>query len=210
MTEQKYGNYVAKYAVMQQRKSSRAKTTIDYYPTPPWATEFLMKWLVKQGYLLSDMQGNGTCLEPAAGGGHMVNVLQNYFTQVDASDLHDPANMGYPREDFLLPFSEKDTHDFIITNPPFVLAEEFTLKALERARVGVCMICRIAFLEGGKRYNNLFKTNPPNHVCVFVNRVAMVKGRYDPKASSATCYAWFIWMRGEQDTQVHWLTDFAT
>jgi hypothetical protein len=36
---------------------------------------------------------------------------------------------------------------------------------------------------------------PLTAVAPFAERVPMVKGRWDPEASSATAYAWFIWRK---------------
>lgn len=34
----------------------------------------------------------------------------------------------------------------------------------------------------------------------------MVKGRYDPKASTATSYCWLVWLRhGDGDTRLRWI-----
>jgi len=39
----------------------------------------------------------------------------------------------------------------------------------------------------------LFLTNPPDVVAQFAERVPMVRGRCDRKASTATAYAWLVW-----------------
>ena len=186
--------------VMQQR---RTKSRVDYFPTPPWATEALCEWIGDWDNDLSKM----SCLEPAAGGGHMVKVLEKYFGEVDASDLYDPAGKGYPCRDFLNRLEDFGNHryDWVITNPPFVHAADFVERALD-VGLKVAMLCRIAFLEGRQRHERLYSKMPPKHVLVFVNRVAMVEGRYDPKASSETCYAWFVWMPSAcEEPRLHWI-----
>jgi hypothetical protein len=50
--------------------------------------------------------------------------------------------------------------DWIITNPPFWLAEPFILRALSLARVGVAILARTVFLESVGRYDALFRDNP--------------------------------------------------
>ncbi len=62
--------------------------------------------------------------------------------------------------------------------------------------------------RGGRRryrYETIFRSHPPSDVLVFVNRVAMVEGRYVADATSATCYAWFVWREGAAGAQLHWL-----
>lgn len=72
-------------------------------------------------------------------------------------------------------------------------AEEFILHALPIARRGVAMLTRTFFLESIGRYERLFSKMPPTRVAQFTERVPMVKGRLDKKASTATGYAWIIW-----------------
>jgi hypothetical protein len=55
------------------------------------------------------------------------------------------------------------------------------------------MLCRTSILEGVKRYTEIYRDNPPTIVAPFAERVPMVMGRCDPKASTATAYAWLVW-----------------
>jgi hypothetical protein len=43
--------------------------------------------------------------------------------------------------------------------------------------------------------SGLFRDRPPTLYAPFVERVPMVKGRWDPGASTATSYAWFVWRK---------------
>jgi hypothetical protein len=81
----------------------------------------------------------------------------------------------------------------VITNPPFRLAVEFILRSLMVARKGVAILARTVFLESIGRYQAIFKDTPPTKFAQFVERVPMVKGRLDGKASTATGYAWLVW-----------------
>ena len=58
---------------------------------------------------------------------------------------------------------------------------------------GVAMLVRTSFLESVMRYHTLFLHNPPDVVAQFAERVPMIKGKCDPKASTATSYAWLVW-----------------
>lgn len=184
-------------AVMQQR--SEPKRSLDDFPTPPWATRALCDALTAAGYSLSSM----TVREPAANRGFMVRPLREYFADVKASDIAD-YGYGWPIEDFLFPYQIEQV-DWTITNPPFTLADRFVERALDTSRVGCAIIVRSAFLEGIGRYEQLFRHNPPALVLQFCERVAMVKGRVDPDASSATAYSWVVWVKGETDTRQRWI-----
>lgn len=172
------------HAVMAQRHE--AADSPDDFPTPPWATRALIEHVIG-----ADAVRGLSCLEPACGRGYMVRPLREYFGQVDAADAY---HYGYaPVRDFLTYPYEALSHDWVITNPPFRLAEEFVERALVVARKGVAILARTVFLESVGRYENIFSKQPPSIFAQFTERVPMVKGRVDPKASTATGYAWFVW-----------------
>jgi hypothetical protein len=193
-------------AVMAQR--AEPNDALDDFPTPPWATRALCEHLI--------CIKNLKIWEPACNRGYMALPLMEYaFTA--ASDVHD---YGYGAvRDFLWP-GETERFDWIITNPPFRLAEQFIWRGLDIAKVGVAVLVRTAFLEGASRYENLFSKRPPAIVAPFSERVIMHKGvlrdpgvRYfDPISkqwklpSTATSYAWLVWLvdyRGEP--RVKWI-----
>lgn len=184
------------HAVMAQR--FEPKNSLDDFPTPPWATRALLEHV-----LAGKEISNSTCWEPACGRGFMAEPLKEYFESVYASDIHD---YGYGEvEDFT--FSEKLRFDWIITNPPFKLGEEFALKGLERAKQGVALLTRTTFIESVGRFERLFSPYKPYAIAQFVERVPMVKGRLDQKASTATGYAWIIWRNDVEveQTQMVWI-----
>lgn len=180
------------HAVMSQR--TEAKDSPDDFPTPPWATRALVE------HVLGDKNARKkeSCLEPACGAGHMAKALKEYFGQVHYSDAYD---YGYGDiRDFLAESYPIASHDWVITNPPFRLAEEFLLRSLQVAKCGVAILARTVFLESAGRYNTIFRHNPPSKFAQFVERVPMVKGRLDSKATTATGYAWFIWEMGSKSS----------
>jgi len=198
-------------AVMQQR--SEPHDSLDDFPTPPWATRALCEWLVARGYDL----GMSSVREPAANRGHMAKPLFEYFGHLMASDIHD-YGFGYLQQDYLFgPIEWLDPTDWTITNPPFRLAEQFIERARSLSRVGCAMLVRSAFLESEGR-EGLFADHPPAFVLQFAERVVMLRSRLvragaadfdniDPatgkprKASTATSYAWIVWLKNETDTR---------
>lgn len=173
------------HAVMAQR--IEAKDSPDDFPTPPWATRALIEYILGNKRALSRQ----TCLEPACGAGHMVKVLQEYFSQVEYADAYE---YGFgPVRNFLTHPTSLNSVDWVITNPPFRLSEEFLLRALTIAREGVAILARTVFIESVGRYRNIFERRPPTKFAQFTERVPMVKGRLDRKATTATGYAWLVW-----------------
>jgi hypothetical protein len=176
-------------AVMQQRHEPH--DSLDDFPTPPWATRALCEYLDKQDHVYWDfLKGWLIAREPAANRGHMVKPLQDYFMDVDASDIHD-YGAGFPVSDYLFGPPPPPV-DWTITNPPFRLAEQFIQRGIETSRKGTAVIVRTAFLEGIGRYNGLFSVHRPTHVLQFSERVVMHKGKLSEKGSTATAYCWIV------------------
>jgi hypothetical protein len=172
-------------AVMQRRVE--AHDSLDDFPTPPWATRGILNWLAARDYL----GATDVVREPCANRGHMVLPLCEVFDEVLASDILD-YGAGFAVSDYLFGLPPAPV-DWTFMNPPFRLAEQFIERALGTS-CGVAVIVRSAFLEGVGRYESLWSKSPPQWVVQHVERVPMVKGRYDPKASSATAYCWLIWL----------------
>lgn len=203
---QKAGNTSS--AVMQQRKEP--KDSLDDFPTPPWATRaFIGEVLTPFGV---DVSGK-TVWEPACNRGYMARPLAERFGHVLTSDIADYGWTGQQAiGDFLgsrfhCPWTGNriaiEAPDWIITNPPFNNAAEFVKHALTIAKEGVAIIIRGAFLEGGERYDELYSQHTPWIIAQHVERVPMVRGRFDPQASTATAYSWFVWR--EDWAQRHYL-----
>lgn len=174
--------------------------SLDFFPTPPWATRALLAHVIPDA--------GGHAWEPAAGEGHMAAVLAERFEEVWRTDVHDysigasdATTVGlHALGSFVgagpdVVSCPDPRPDWIITNPPFNLAVDFAERALGDARRGVALLLRTAWMEGAERYERLFRATPPAIVAPFVERVPMVKGRWDPDASTATSYAWFVWDR---------------
>lgn len=194
-------------SVMADRKSD--PLALDYFPTPPWATRALL-----HDALPDEPWSERSVWEPAAGEGHMTNVLKESVRIVCSSDVHD-YKRGYRIGSFVglgedvakKPFG-KEGPDWIITNPPFNLALEFAQRGLQDARCGVALLVRSVWAEGRERYESLFSKAPPSVIAQFAERVPMVAGRWDPQASTATSYAWFIWLKNERSfrpTEFRWI-----
>ena len=133
----------------------------------------------------------------------MAKPLSEYFGNVEARDI---ANYNYGKVEDFLESNLLETWDWIITNPPFKLAEDFILQALEKSKIGCAFLVRTTFIESIGRYERLFSKNPPTKFAQFVERVPMVKGRLDRRVSTATGYCWLVWIKKENnDPQLVWI-----
>ena len=151
----------------------------DFYPTPAWATEALL-----------DMETfSGRILEPACGDGAISCILGKQYT-VWSSDLWDHG-YGLSGEDFLLRTKKADN---IVTNPPYHLAEAFVHQGLKLTRNKLCLLLRLAFLEGGGRAKRIYKVGlAPSRVWVFSERITFYRKGAERKGGGTNAYAWFVW-----------------
>ena len=176
----------------------------DYYATQPKAVKLLL-----ENERFSDI-----IWEPAAGGGHVADVLKDYGYNVKVSDLVD---RGYPETEVLdfLSITGCSTNSYdIITNPPYKYAKEFVEKSLEISAAGtkIAMFLKLQFLEGQAR-KELFLTNPPKVVYVSSSRLGCAKnGEFrvgkdgELVIESAVAYAWFVWEKGfKGNTIIKWV-----
>jgi hypothetical protein len=151
----------------------------DFYPTPPEATYALLE---KEKFI-------GNVWECACGDGAISKVLIDKGYDTYSSDLID-RGYGETGIDFLTSTKKADN---IVTNPPFNLATEFTLKAFELSKGKVIMLSKISYLEGLKRKEQIFSKNKLEKVLVFSRRVPFKKKSSNSTASGLMAFGWFIY-----------------
>jgi hypothetical protein len=188
--------FVSSTAVMQRRVEP--PDSLEFFPTPPWATR---AWAHHVLPWLDDREGL-TAWDPCCGEGHMALALADYFAEVEASDIF---SYGFGAVGDFLHHAVDYQTDWIVFNPPFSLAIEFVLTALEKARRGVAVLARVAFAEGEERYRKLFAVRPPTRIAYYVERVPMHAGRWVIDGSSATAYAWFCWKKDAVPAAPIWI-----
>lgn len=151
----------------------------DFYPTPESATQ----------ELLNRIKIIGDIWECACGDGAMSEVMIRNGYNVYSSDL---INRGYGETgiDFLTSNRKADN---IITNPPFNLATEFTLKAFDLAKHKVIMLSKISYLEGVKRRQLIFNQNKLETILIFTRRVPFKKKSSNKLAGGLMAFGWFIY-----------------
>jgi hypothetical protein len=170
--------------------SSEGRADFDYYPTPPNATEALLR---AEGF-------EGTIWEPACGDGAICKVFEAHGHKVMATDLID-RGWGEAPHDFL---TSDRTAANIVTNPPFTLAQQFVELSLARTTGKVAMLCKLQFLEGAKR-KAMFKSTPLKTVHVFSKRLTMTRNGEKMDASGMIAFCWLVWQHGyEGDPTLRW------
>lgn len=154
--------------------TENAREMDDYYATDPIAIDKLLEIEKPHRFIW----------ECACGGGHLSERLTERGYDVFNSDI---KNRGYTKQHLVLDFLKQEgklfsfEHD-ILTNPPYKYATEFVLKALELLPEGCkCyMFLKLTFLEGKRRYIELFRDTPPAAFTSFPSAF------YVPKTQSLT------------------------
>lgn len=137
---------------------------------------------------------DGSVYDPACGAGNIPRACLDRGLLASGTDIVDRGWKPSFQQDFLaLDFTDAG---HVITNPPFSLGVEFTLKALQLVPGKVCILQRTVWLEGERRYRRLFMCNHLMRVWQFRSRISMPPGDSEsaPTGGSVS-FAWFVFSR---------------
>ncbi len=169
------------------RASGYDRAAADWYQEPPWAIDAL---------LAAERPFNGLVWDPCCGGGNIPRRLIAAKVDATASDI---ANRGYGLTgiDFFALSDDRPAEvASIVSNPPYDSAQAFVDHALTLTTDRVCVLLRLAFLEGQKR-RAWFQTVPLARVHVSSRRMSMPPGGTDVPAKGGTvAFAWFCFEHG--------------
>ena len=185
------------------RRSSYDETK-DFFPTPPYATRALFKYVIPEQ---AKIAAHHTIWDPACGGGHMSEVFKEHkFKDVVSTDIQD---WGYGGLNAVTSFQDAvkggAKEDLIVTNPPYADMADFVDLAFEASRECVALLTRIQFLEGQKRYHGLFKKNPPSKIAIFSDRIPFKQNVVVRKAPKMFTHIWVVWEQGVDPRPPLWL-----
>ncbi|MFM5010820.1 DNA methyltransferase [Aeromonas veronii] len=147
----------------------------DFYPSPEWTVKVLLKRL--------KLRPDDVFLEPARGDSAIYDLVA--LESKKWAELS--MGVDYLNNDLDL------SADVIITNPPYLLLEEFIKTAIDRdlkPRGTVAMLLRLNALGGHIRYE-FWSLYPPTHTLTLTPRPTFTGGGTDSSE-----YAWFIWDYG--------------
>ena len=161
---------------------AKARKASDLYPTPPEVTVALMRFL--------KLPAGTDIWEPACGQGDMVEALRNCGMLVYGTDIRSG-------QDFLKTYAPHYTDksiDWIITNPPFSLADEFIRHAAEIGKP-FAMLLKAQYWHAAKRAQ-LFREIPPSYVLPLTWRPDFLfKERNGKKGASPLMdVMWCVWL----------------
>lgn len=161
----------------------------DFYPTPAWATEELLKRISVRG----------TILECCAGDGAIADVMSREIDSQLASavwtnDIDGSRNCHFTF-DASIAWPLDRVADWVITNPPFNSAAKIVPLAYEHAALGIAMLLRLSFLEPVEDRGAWLNEHPPTSMIV-LPRISFTG---DGNTDSVTC-AWMVWEKSKQGT----------
>lgn len=139
----------------------------DRYETPEWCVDGLLN--------IVPIREDWTYIEPCRASGRIYNRLPLGSGWGEIREGIDYLTTDYPR------------FDCMITNPPFLLAQEFVEKAHKDADV-IIMLLRLGFLESTRR-KEFWDQYPVDHLITLSKRPSFTE---DGKTDGAA-YAFFIW-----------------
>lgn len=126
----------------------------DFYSTPREAF----------APLLQHLPTNVVYWEPCCGDGRLVKWLTEAGCQADGADLY-PQSPVWPSVDFL---ADQHPREFVVTNPPFSIAQAIAAHSLDIARETLLLL-RLNFLASKKR-RDWFRAHEPAALFVLSER----------------------------------------
>lgn len=156
------------------------RRALDFYPTPPEATQALIDFFKKEGFSF------GKVWEPACGNGAMVDVFRANGIECIGTDIQDGS-------DFFATTPPFGTYS-IVTNPPFKEAAGFIRKSYDEAEI-VAMLLKCQYWHSVKRLE-LFKKITPTYILPLTWRPY-----FTGQGAPAMDVQWSVWIKGSNETQ---------
>lgn len=159
------------------------RRALDFYPTPPEVTKALLDFLLERRMI----RRGDVIWEPACGNMAMVDVMEEYGFRTIATDIA----LG---QDFMTHRPQHGTMRWIITNPPFSMAEQFIRRA-EEFDVPFALLLKSQYWHSARR-KPLFDEFRPDYVMPLTWRPD-----FTGKGSSMLDMIWCIWSGESGSTQ---------
>jgi hypothetical protein len=167
----------------------------DYYPTPAWMTQCLIKY--------ADIQGS--IFEPAAG--ETLAIAKCFAShKVTTNDLYsNTANWHLDAStdqlwSNLSKYTLSCVADWVITNPPFNCQQKIIERSYKYARVGVAMLLRVTADEmvvSEKEHDRAqWWADHPEQLQIKMPRFSFAKSSKTGKSQTDSAYCqWVVWRK---------------
>ena len=152
----------------------------DFYPTPPECTEALLRFL--------NLPKGTVVWEPACGEMHICDVLARHGYPVVCTDIRSHV-------DFLTADMPEKV-EWIITNPPFSLSEQFIYRAAAH-EIPFAYLLKSQYFHAAKR-KPLFDTLRPTHILPLTWRPD-----FTGEGASLMDMIWVVWAHKRAETTIY-------
>jgi len=172
---------------------------LEAFETPQWAIDEILKVELLTQCVVDPCCGRGAMSEGA--------IVVGY--DVWPWDVHD---WGYPKTKVreFLGYSENSTFGCdttVFMNPPFSLAEQFVVRAIEMGARKILCFQRFSWWESQRR-KKFWDKHPPNRIYICGDRATCWRFDIDPEnpihpetgkkmGNVPTAHAWFVWEFGQ-------------
>lgn len=175
---------------------------LDFYTSPP---DFVNQ-CISRGII----DTTKVAYEPFAGNGDISNLLKDRGITVITNDIIErKISLDYVQDYFSTEYKDPSNYDYIITNPPYKLAQKFVEQSLPRLKnaAKLVVLLRLDFLTSQARGKFFTSVGQLKEVHIFSYRIKCLKEGIDDGASSAVNYAIFVWEKGYNgQPQISWIT----
>lgn len=168
----------------------------DYYPTPRWATAYLLSNLP---FTIAE-----PWVEPCVGTGDIADVVRRQCAAGVTGDIYTgrPADVhgdaGDPETWDVYQQTLRTPPALCITNPPFGQAHRILPLALERCTMGVIALLRLSYLEPCANRGHWLERHQDRMSILFLPRRLSFTG--DGQTDNVAT-AWFIWGKERRLTE---------
>lgn len=182
--------------IMTGGASKQDRVEHDFYPTPPEATHALVDFLEEKDLATPGVE---RVWEPAAGDGHLAEVLRDRGYETAVTDIRPTDYVGkeYGQRDFLEITEWMPGADYLITNPPFNLALQFITHALSFRPPLVAMLLKCTYWHTQTRSQWFHQKHIETGDLIRPDWVLPIGWRlaFQPERGSAPVMdcSWFVW-----------------
>lgn len=144
---------------------------------------------------------DGSIWDPACGMGRIINSAHNAGYETVGTDLNPKSSSNHEPFDFLKDEVPIDKHN-IVSNPPFGVAEDFVLKAIDEVKFGgkVAMILPLVWMAGFSTKRSWLPLSPLRRVYPISPRPSMPPAAVimsgEKPGNGTKDFAWFVWEKG--------------
>ena len=184
---------------------------LDFYQTPSGAIQAL----IDTNLLRKSLK----IWEPMAGNGAIADVLkQNNYDVVSSDIVERKYKLDFVDDFFNRTLPPDDINNWqIVTNPPYKLADKFLLHCLSMCPSFLAVFLPVRYLEGIKRYKEIYSKYTPSDVIVFARRYGCFKESdkeagivNDHGIGSAVAYMWLCFSKNingtyDNETKLHFV-----